>query len=182
MLHLSKLIIEIYQNLAISYSNLIERKEAVKRYILTEITHWTIKTLNQGKNYFFKPYEFNGTEKSKPFEVRLVYDPGNGYHELKFGNLNANSDSEQYEWDDKDPYRLQKSLFLIKVLENKVAPMILDELIKGVEFIPFDQDGLGDDRLNYFYNMFSKLGNDKVEWKSMGGMYFIYKKNKQNDR
>jgi hypothetical protein len=176
MKSLSTLTTEVYQNLSKKYSNLIERKEATKQYILTEITHWTIKSLYQGKNYYFKPFEFNGTENSKPFEVRLVLDQGNGYHELKFGNLNADSPKDQYEWDDKDPYKLQKSLFLIKVLETKVMPMILDGTIKGLEFVPFDQDGLGDDRLSYFYNMFSKLGKDKVEWKSMGGMYFIYKK------
>jgi hypothetical protein len=176
MKSLSTLTTEVYQNLSKKYSNLIERKEATKQYILTEITHWTIKSLYQGKNYYFKPFEFNGTEYSKPFEVRLVLDQGNGYHELKFGNLNADSPKDQYEWDDKDPYKLQKSLFLIKVLETKVMPMILDGTIKGLEFVPFDQDGLGDDRLSYFYNMFSKLGKDKVEWKSMGGMYFIYKK------
>lgn len=176
MRSLSKLTIEIYQNLATQYNNLIERKEATKQYILTEITHWSIKSLHQGKNYFYKPSEFNGTENSKPFEVRLVLDQGNGYYELKFGDLNASSEKEQYEWDDKDPYKLQKSLFLIKVLETKVIPLILDGIIKGLEFIPFEQDGLGDDRLSYFYNMFSKLGKDKFEWKAMGGMYFIYKK------
>lgn len=176
MKSLSLLTTEIYQKLSQKYSDLTERKEATKHYILTEISHWTIKDLQQGKNYYFKPVEFSGTENSKPFEVRLVLDQGNGYHELKFGNLNADSPKDQYEWDDKDPYKLQKSLFLIKVLETKVMPMILDGTLKGLEFVPFDQDGLGDDRLSYFYNMFSKLGKDKVEWKSMGGMYFIYKK------
>ena len=175
---LTVLAIEIYQKLEKQHLNLTERKEATKQYILNEITQWKIKTLLQNGNYFYKPEGFEGTEDSTPFSIRLVYDPGFKVHELKFGNLNASSKEEMFKWDDNDPYRLQKALFLKNVLENKVLPLILNKDIKGVMFSPFEDDGLGSDRLSYFRNMFDKVGKDKLEWKAIGGMYFIYNKTK----
>jgi hypothetical protein len=170
------LALEIYQKLGKQYPNLTERKEATKQYILNEITQWGIKTLSQNNNYFYKPGDFLGDENSSPFEVRLVYDPKYDLHELKFGNLNANSEEEQYKWDDKDPYRLQKALFLNNVLESKILPLFENNIIKGIMFMPYEWDGLGSERLSYFRNMFDKLGKDKVQWKKIEGMYFIYKK------
>jgi len=162
---LSVLALEIYQKLGKQYPNLNERKEATKKYIINEITQWDIKTLKQGDNYFFKPVGFEGTEDSKPFEVRLIYDGFNTeFYELKFGNLNAPTQDQQYEWDNNDPYKLQKSLFLIRVLENKILPLIEDETIYGVSFSPYNEDGLGNDRLSYFRNMFDKLGKNKLNW------------------
>ena len=173
---LTVIAIEIYQKLGKQYSNLNERREATKQYILNEITHWSVKTLEQGGNYFFKPVEFVGTKDSAPFMVRLIYDPGFKLYELKFGNLNASTDEEKFRWDDRDPYRLQKALFLQNVLNKHILPLIVDEKIKGVTFTPYDKDGLEDDRLSYFYNMYSKLGKDKLDWKKIGDKYYIIKK------
>jgi len=104
--------IETYQKLEKHYSNLTERREATKQYILNEITQWGIKTLEQGDNYFFRPKEFKGDKNSPPFEIRLLKSKAiEEYHELKFGNLNASTDEERYKWDDKDPYKLQKLYF-----------------------------------------------------------------------
>lgn len=174
---LSKIVIPIYQKLGNQYVNLLERREATKQYILTEITQWGVKELKQEKNYFYKPIEFKGNENSTPFEVRLIFDISTGYHELKFGNLNAPTDEERFKWDLNDPYKLQKSLFLIKILENKIIPLIKNKEIKGIEFTPYDKDSLGDDRYSYFYNMFSKLNKDKeYSLVNKNNSYFIYKK------
>lgn len=176
---LTVLAIDIYQNLSSIYSNLTERKEATKQYILNEITQWGIKELKQGGNYFFKPLEFEGTEDSAPFMVRLVYDPGFRKHELKFGNLNAISEKDMYKWDDNDPYRLQKALFLKNMLNKYILPLILNGDINGVTFSPYDLDGLGSDRLSYFRNMFDKVGKEKLNWGEVGDehkKYFITKK------
>jgi hypothetical protein len=161
---LTVIAIEIYQKLGKQYPNLTERREATKQYILNEITHWEVKTLEQGNNYFFKPKEFKETEDSSYFEVRLIYDESTGFHELKFGNLNAKDKEKQFKWNDKDLYRLQKALFLTKVLENKILPLLLKNKIQGIQFSPYDKDDLGSDRLSYFRNMFDKLGKDKLTW------------------
>jgi hypothetical protein len=179
---LSILALEIYQKLGKQYPNLTERREATKQYILNEITQWNIKTLNQGDNYFFKPKEFIGDKNSPPFEVRLLKSKAvEGYHELKFGNLNASTDKEKFKWDDKDPYRLQKALFLSKVLESKIKPLFETGKIIGIMFQPYNGDGLADDRYSYFYNMYSKLGKDKYDLDKgefeAEGTYFIEPKN-----
>jgi hypothetical protein len=168
--------IEIYQQLSIKYSNLTERREATKQYILNEITQWNVKELIQGENYFYKPEGFEGTEDSTPFSARLVYDPGFKIHELKFGNLNAPTDKEKFKWEDNDPYRLQKALFLQNVLNKYVLPLILNKKVNGVLFSPYDGDDLKEDRLSYFYNMFSKVGKEKLNWKQIGDKYYITKK------
>jgi hypothetical protein len=175
---LTKLAIPIYQQISKKYPNLNERKEATKQYILNEITQWNIKELIQEDNYFFKPVEFEGTENSKPFQVRLVIDEETGYHELKFGNLNAGSTKDEFKWDYNDPYKLLKGLFLYNVLNKKVLPLITSGNIKGVQFSPHDADGLGSDRLSYFRNMFDKLGKDKLNWvyNKEEDKYFITKK------
>ena len=123
---LTVIAVEIYQKLGKQYSNLTERREATRQYILNEITQWGVKFLKQGDNYFFKPVGFEGTEDSSYFEVRLIYDESTGFHELKFGNLNAKDKEKQFKWNDRDPYRLQKSLFLTKVLENKILPFLIN--------------------------------------------------------
>ena len=175
---LNVIVIEIYQKLGKYYLNLTERREATKQYILNEITQWDIKTLKQGDNYFFKPKEFIGDKNSSPFEVRLLKSKAvEGYHELKFGNLNASTDEEKFKWDDKDPYKLQKALFLSKVLELKIKSLFETGEIIGIMFQPYDGDGLADDRYSYFYNMFSKLGKDKYDLDKgefeAEGTYFI---------
>jgi hypothetical protein len=175
---LNIIVIEIYQKLENYYPNLTERREATKQYILNEITQWDIKTLKQGDNYFFKPKEFIGDKNSPPFEVRLLKSKAvEGYHELKFGNLNASTDEEKFKWNDNDPYKLQKALFLSKVLELKIKSLFETGEIIGIMFQPYDGDGLADDRYSYFYNMFSKLGKDKYDLDKgefeAEGTYFI---------
>jgi hypothetical protein len=161
---ISILAIPIYQKLSEQYSTPTQRIKATKQYILNEVTQWSIKSLDQNSDYFFKPKEFSGDNKSLPFEVRLVKGgPYPGMYELKFGNLNADNDQDRYYWDDKDPYRLQKALFLRNVLELKIAPMLQKGKIGAIVFSPYDEDGLGDERYNYFYNMYSKLGKDKFD-------------------
>ena len=167
---------EVYRKLGKQYPILTERKEATRQYILNEISQWGIKSSQQEGGYFFKPTNFQGTQDSPPFEVRLIRDDGWNKYELKFGNLNNPDEKEQYKWMGNDPFKLQKALFLNTVLRDKVVPLILNGDIPGVMFIPFDEDGLGDDRLSYFRNMFDKVGKDKLQWTSMGGMYFITKK------
>ena len=54
---LSILAIEIYKKMG-HYLNLTERKEATKQYLLTEITQWGIRKLNQGEVLIFKPKEW----------------------------------------------------------------------------------------------------------------------------
>jgi hypothetical protein len=175
---LNVIALEIYQQLNIKYSNLTERREATKQYILNEITQWEIKTLEQENNYFFKPKEFIGDKNSPPFEVRLLKSKAvEGYHELKFGNLNAETDEEKFKWDDKDPYKLQKALFLRNVLDKKIKSLFETGEIKGIMFQPYNGDGLADDRYSYFYNMYSKLGKDKYDLDKgefeAEGTYFI---------
>jgi hypothetical protein len=164
MRSLTILAIPIYQKLSEQYPNVAQRTEATREYILKEITQWTIKSLEQDDNYFFKPKKFSGDDKSLPFEVRLIKGgPYPGMYELKFGDLNADNDKDRYYWNDKDPYRLQKALFLRKVLESKIAAMLQSGKINAIVFSPYDEDGLGSDRYSYFYNMYSKLGKDKFD-------------------
>jgi hypothetical protein len=175
---LTLLAIEIYQKLGKKYPNLTERREATKQYILNKITHWGVKTLEQGDNYFFKPVGFEGTEDSSYFEIRLIYDESTDFHELKFGNLSVKDEEKQFKWNDKDPYRLQKALFLTKVLENEILPLLINNKIQGIQFSPYDKDDLGSDRLSYFRNMFDKLGKDKLTWNhnKEHDFYYITKK------
>jgi hypothetical protein len=161
---LTVLAIPIYQSLGKQYPNLTERREATRQYLL-EITHWTIKELIQGNNYFFKPVEFNPVDKVDEFQVRLIYDTETKYHELKFGKLNAENDEEAYEWDDDDPQKLLKALFLHDVLNKKVIPLLKSNSIEGIQYKPYDGDGLGDERLSYFNNMYMKLGKDHYSLK-----------------
>ena len=173
---LTTIAVEIYQNLKEQHLGLYERIEATKQYILNEITQWNIKTLHQGNNYYFKPDEFKGDENSPPFEIRLVLTPY-GYHELKFGNLSASTDEEMFKWDDKDPNRLLKALFLRYVLEKNIIPLLIEDKIEGIMFSPYDGDGLGSDRYSYFYNMFSKLNKNKeFTLKKEGDFSYITKK------
>ena len=161
---LNVLALEIYQKLGKQYPNLTERREVTRQYLLKEVTQWTVKKAEHGDNYYFKPVEFKGDEDSSPFEVRLIYDIDTDCYEVKFGNLNAPTDQEKFKWDDKDTYRLQKSLFLKTVLEKEIIPLLKRGEIEGLQFTPYSKDDLGDDRLSYFRNMFSKLGKDKFSW------------------
>jgi hypothetical protein len=175
---LTKLSIPIYQKLGKQYPNLNERYKSTKQYILNEITRWGVKELIQNKNYFFKPNEFNGNEDSTPFEVRLVYIPDYDMYQLKFGNLNATSEEEMYRWDKNDPFRLQKALFLQTVITNKIIPLLKSKEVRSIEFMPHDEDELGDDRLSYFRNIFDKLGKDEYKWSGPDneGRYYISNK------
>ena len=177
---LTKLAIPIYQKLGKKFPNLNERAEATKQFIINEITQWSIKESIQGKNYFFKPNEFNGTEDSIPFEVRLIYIPDYDLYQLKFGNLNAPNEEEMYKWDRNDSFKLQKALFLQKVITNKITPLFKSGDIKGIEFMPYIDDEYGDDRLSYFRNMFDKLGKDEFKWSGPDGegKYYISNKRK----
>jgi hypothetical protein len=163
MRSLTILVTEVYQSLT-HFVNLTERKKATTQYILTEITQWGIKKLNQGDVVIFKPREFKGTNDSSPFEVRLVYDSSDNFWELKFGNLNAPTPEEQFKWDDKDPNRLPKALFLQKVMNSEIIPFLNNTDSEGIKFEPYDGDGLEDDRLSYFQNMFRKLNSSEFEF------------------
>jgi hypothetical protein len=174
MKSLSMLAVPIYQKLAGKYANLAERREATRQYLLKEIIHWGIKELEQNGSYFFKPIEFERTENSKPFQVRLVLED-NGFHNLKFGDLNALTDNEKFEWDENDPYRLNKALFLYNVINKKIIPLLQNDIIKGIQFEPYDGDGLGDERLSYFSNMYNKLGK-QFSWNKEENIYYIKKK------
>lgn len=164
MRSLTILAVPIYQKLGKKYPKLDERREATKQYILNEITHWKIKRAVTPNIYAFKPVEFEKTENSAAFEVRLVYDEDTDLWELKFGDLNAKTDQEKFKWDDNDPNKLQKALFLHNVIDKDIIPMLKSGEIPGVQFSPYDGDDLGDDRLSYFYNMFTKLGKQDFSW------------------
>ena len=172
---LTKLAIPIYQKLGKQYPNLVERIEATKQYILNEITQWSIKELIQDGNYYFKPVEFEGTEDSKPFQIRLILED-NGFYNLKFGNLNASSASKMFQKNKNDPYKLNKALFLSNVINKKIIPLLQNDIIKGIHFEPYDEDGLGSVRLSYFRNLFDKLGKDKFTWYKEDNTYYINKK------
>jgi hypothetical protein len=174
MKSLSMLAMPIYQKLVGRYPNLSERREATKQYLLKEITHWGIKELTQNEGYFFKPSEFNGTENSKPFQIRLIPE-NDGFYDLKFGNLNAPTDEERFEWDENDPYKLQKALFLYNVINKKIISLLENDIIKGIQFEPYNGDGLGDERLVYFSNMYNKLGKN-FTWYKKGNTHYIKKK------
>ena len=171
---LTKLAIPIYQRLRKQHPNLSERIEATTQHILNEVNQWGIKELIQDGNYYFKPAEFEGTENSKPFQVRLVLED-NGFYNLKFGNLNASSASKMFQWDKNDPYKLNKALFLYNVKNKKVLPLLQNNTIEGIQFEPYNEDGLGSDRMSYFNNMFDKLGND-FTWYKEDNTYYINKK------
>jgi len=182
MKSLTLLAIEIYQKLGKEYPNLTERREATKQYILTEITQWSIKKLNQGNVIIFKPREFKGTNDSSPFEVRLVYDSNDNFWELKFGNLNAPTPEDQFKWDNNDSNRLPKALFLQKIMNDEIIPFMKNTESEGIKFEPYDGDGMEDDRLSYFQNMFRKLNINEFEfnkgYSDEDGTWYITKKNK----
>jgi hypothetical protein len=178
MRSISILALEIYKKLGESHLNFTQLREQTKQYILNEVTRWGIKQLEHEKNYFFKPKEFIGDKNSPPFEIRLLKSNAiEGYHELKFGNINAETDQEKFKWDDKDPYKLSKALFLRDVLDKKIKSLFEIGKIHGIMFQPYEQDGLADDRYSYFYNMYSKLGKDKYDLDKgefeTEGTYFI---------
>jgi hypothetical protein len=177
MQSLTVLAIPIYQQLGKQYPNLSERREATRQYLLKEITHWDIKELEQNGSYFFKPIGFERNKNSKLFQVRLVLED-NGFYNLKFGDLNASTDDEKFEWNENDPYKLQKALFLNDVIDKKIIPLLQNNIIKGIQFEPYDEDELGDERVSYFSNMFNKLGKDKFNWvyNKEEDKYFITKK------
>lgn len=171
---LNTLATEIYKKVGSNFNYLQEKREATKNYILNEITHWTIKSTSMGDLLSFKPVELVDTETSPPFEVRLEHDEFTNFWELKFGNLNAESDEEKYKWDDNDPNRLQKALFLRNVLDKRIIPLLKSGDIQGISFSPYDGDGLGDDRVSYFRNMFSKLNSDnQYSFQNNDGRYSI---------
>jgi len=175
---LTVLALEIYKKLAEQHLNPTQLREQTRQYLLNEVTRWGTKYLEQDKNYFFKPKEFIGDKNSPPFEVRLLKSKSiEGYHELKFGNLNAETEQEMFKWDDRDPYRLSKALFLRDVLDTKIKSLFETGKINGIMFQPYEEDGLADERYTYFYNMYSKLGKDKYDLDKgefeTEGTYFI---------
>lgn len=172
------LAIEFYQRVDRSkFVTESSRTQETKRLILKEVTRWKVKSLKQDNNYFFKPYDFVGTENSSPIEVRLIDTETEDGHDLKFGDLNKPSNKDKYAWNDKDPNRMSKALFVRDVLENKVAKLLLSGEIKTVSFSPFDEDDLGSDRLSYFRNMFDKINsNREFSWIQDGNNYKIKKR------
>lgn len=158
------LTLPIYQKTSKFGKSIQENIQATKNFILTEITQWTVKKLKRNNNYFFTPIEFKPTLESPPFEIRLAYNEELKFHELKFGNLAAVELEDKYRWSDNDPFRLQKGLFLYKVLDI-ISRMLERDKIEGVTFAPWTGDGLGSERMSYFKNMFNKLNVDRFEMK-----------------
>jgi hypothetical protein len=180
MRSITELAMPIYQKMGEKHKSSSERAEATRQYILKEVTQWKIKSVSTPGVYSFKPAEFKGTKDSSPFEVRLFKNgPYEGMYELKFGNLNAETDEEAYRWDDKDPHRMQKALFLRQVLESKILPMLESGKINAIVFSPYDGDGLGDQRYSYFYNMYSKLGKDEFDLQQMDSDTYVITKKHQ---
>jgi hypothetical protein len=183
MRSLTILAADIYQKMGKQYPNLTERYEATKKFILKEITQWSNKKTFTGNVITYKPVEFDGTSDSTAFQVRLVYDVDTKTCELKFGNLNAVTARDQFKWDDQDPFKMQKALFLHTVLEKEVVPILKSGDIEGIEFTPYDGDGLEDDRASYFHNMFTKLNkSNNFELIKTGVTWHITKKNESNSK
>ena len=159
------------------FVSLESRSKETQRLILNEVTRWKIKSTKQGNNYFYKPIDFVDTEKSNPIEVRL-FDTETEYgHELKFGDLNMRHDVDRFKWDDKDPFRMSKALFVMDVLEKHVANLLMTGEIKTISFSPYSGDDLDDDRLSYFKNMFNKINkNAKFSWSKVDDSYVIKRK------
>ena len=173
---ISILAIEYYSRTS-RKKTLKERFEDTERLILKEVSRWQVKLFKQGNNYFFRPEGFVGTDTSSPFEVRLIDSETEWGHDLKFGDLNKPSDTERYHWSDEDPKRMQKALFLLDVLENYVAKLLLGGKIKAASFSPYDNDELGSDRLSYFRRMFDKVNkNGEVNWIEKDGGFIIKRK------
>lgn len=175
MRSLSHLAVEYYQRVDRKIHLTLEsRTAATKKLILKEVTRWDIKTLKQGNNYFFKPSEFSGTKESSPIEVRLI-DTGTGWgHDLQFGDMNKPTDKERFKWNDGDPNRMSKALFVRDVLEQEVAKLLLNGDIKTVSFSPYNQDDMAQDRLSYFQNMFQKINKrGKFKWIEASRGYLI---------
>lgn len=177
MRSLTNLALEIYNKVKRQGSTVEENAKVIKEYLLTEIKQWTIKQAKREDSYFFTPLEFDGTSESPPFEVRLFYTPDLQLHELKFGNLSAVDNIDRYNWKENDPYRLQKALFLYKVLE-RIGRMLESGEVKVLAFGPWTEDGLGSERMSYFKNMFNKLDNGrfKMEYKKALNVYIITQK------
>lgn len=177
MRSLTNLALEVYHKIKRQGNTVEENRQIIKEYLLSEIQQWTIKQAKKGNNYFFTPLEFDGTPESPPFEVRLFDSLDLQLHELKFGNLSATDNEERYRWEENDPYRLQKALFLYKVLE-RVAGMLERGEIEGIAFGPWTMDGLGSERMSYFKNMFNKIdkGRFKMEYKKALNVFVITQK------
>jgi len=165
---------DIYIGIKKQNKNLQERKQGLAKYLLTEVSKWTIETTVRNseiqglENYIFHPREFVGTEKSAPFSVRLTYNGLNDgdyfLHDLVFGNFEKHQEHYRYEWDKNDPLKLQKSLFLLDVL-NQIATLIQTGKIEGIAFLAYMDDGLGPERMKYFTKLFKKLGSAEFEMK-----------------
>lgn len=162
MRSLTYLALEVYHKVKKLKRTIEENTQAVKKYLLTEVQQWTIKQAKRNDSYFFMPLEFDGTPESAPFEVRLFYTLDLQVHELKFGNLSAVDSEDRYRWEENDPYRLQKALFLYKVLD-RIGRMMESGEIEGIAFSPWHGDGLGSERMSYFKNMFNKLDKGRFE-------------------
>jgi hypothetical protein len=178
MRSLTFLAIEFYQRVRKDHQlTESDRVKETKRLILNEVTRWKIKSLKQGNNYFFKPLGFVGSENSSPIELRLIDTETEYGHNLKFGDLNKPSDEDKYKWNDRDPNKMSKALFIMDVLENEVSNLLISKKIRAISFSPFDEDDLGDDRLSYFRNMFDKV-NKKGEfsWIQDGNNFTIKSK------
>ena len=168
----------IYQMLFDEYPKMNDRINATKRFILENITQWTIKKrIDDNGNYIFKPKEFEGLEGSDSFEVILLKNGNTKDYQLKFGNFKESDPKKMYAKKDSDSHKLRKALFLINVLQKEVVKLFYDNEIETIYFDPYSEDGLGSDRLAYFKNMFNKLNkDDDFELTKMHDIYSINKK------
>lgn len=157
--------------------NIGKRAEIVAKHLLTEVIHWSIGIKKDDAGITYYPSEFDGDENSSPFVVRLFDWVVDGLWELKFGNMDSNEPGEKFKWNKDDPNRVKKALFLIDVLENEVPKLFEDGTIEKLVFTPYNSDGLGNDRLSYFKNMFNKINkNNEYDWRFDENAYIISKK------
>lgn len=170
---LLSVLVEIDQKINTIGMSLTERNKNLWRHLLTEVTQWGIRTIDQSPlSYIFIPE--TSPEEETSFSVQLVQSMENpGYWQLKFGNLKAGTDKEKYTWDKKDPQRLRKALFLRNVLEQKVKGMLENGDIGLLYFTPYLDDGLGDERRYFFNNLFDKLKPQGARMWGEENTYFI---------
>lgn len=139
---------------------------------LNEIKEWSIQKEDRGTKILYTALEQNNLEDNL-FSISLEMGKPSELWQLKFGNL-ENDDYIKYKWDINDPDRLTKTLFLKRVLENEILPLVKNNRIKGIIFRPFGEDGMDSKRLSLFKNLFNKLNNKgEFDWEEKDGNYFI---------
>ena len=182
MITLKELILEVYSKYPASKYSLSERSSLTNSFIINEITRWSVKELPTNKNsYVFYPKEFTKPLPNSPLIQIALTHTIEGW-ELKFGDLDNPNDP--YRWDDNDPNRRQKALFIKDVLENQIIPIILDNKISKFFYPIEDSDGKEEKRKSFFNNMLKKIERTtpyNINQKKINNLYWVtidYKLNK----